>query len=471
MNHKIPNEDKALYVRGAGDFLRRFLMIISCAGTVVCAQTAAAETLTEALGRAYIGNPGLQAERAKLRSIDEQVPQALAGMRPSVNISASALKEKITDHTAQSSYNLNTRTSSVEVTQPLYKGGRIQAGISAAQNRVLAERATLLSTEQSTLLSAATAYMDVVRDQLYLDLIINYQKSLQNRYEIEKRRLIIGENTKTDVSQAESRLAQAMSDRLQAEASLRASSSDYARIIGTEAGKLANPEIALDLPTSLDDVMETARLNNPDVVSARYSELSARNDVESVDGELLPAVDAVGSLSRSWDTSTTQNMLDTASVQLRVTLPIDNGSTSARSRGARQTASQMMLQVENAQRTAVDKAVKSWNYLMATRAQIRSREAMIRSINETLKSLRTEVNIGSRTVTDLLNSEQEALSGRLGLLAAKHDEVVWALTLLAATGQLTAQSLRLPINYYDYEKHYRQVRGKVWGVSLVGDPK
>lgn len=475
MNHQIlsdiPNEDKGRYLRSIGGFRRRFSLIACCAGALLCAQGAGAETLIDALGRAYLGNPALQAERAKLRSVDEQVPQALAGMRPSISATATALKERVVDHTAQAAYGLNTRTAGIEITQPLYRGGRIQSGISGAQNRMLAQRAALLSAEQSTLLSAATAYMDVARDQLNLELINNYQKVLKNRYEIEKRRLVIGENTKTDVSQAEARLAQAMSDRLQAEASLRASSSDYVRITGVEPGTLANPEITLDLPGALDDVMEAARLNNPDVVSAQYAELSSRNDVEAVDGELLPTVDAVGNVSRSWNTSTTQNVLDSASLQLRVTVPIDNGSVSARARGARQTANQMMLQVENAQRTAVDKAVKSWNYLMATRAQIRAREAMIRSINETLKSLRTEVNIGSRTVTDLLNSEQEALSGRLELLAAKHDEVVWALTLLAATGRLSAQSLKLPVGYYDYEAHYQRVRGKIWGVSLVGDSK
>ena len=438
---------------------------------IACNGAEARDSLTDALVRTYLSNPLIQAERAKLRAIDEQVPQALAGMRPSVSISATAQAARTIDHSANADYSLNTKTSGLEVTQPLYRGGRIQAGISGAQNRVLAERAALLSVEQSTLLSAATAYMDVLRDQLSLDLITNYQKSLQHRYEIEKRRLAIGENTKTDVSQAEARLAQAMSDRLQAEASLLSSGSDYARIVGMDPGKLSNPAISLNLPTSLEDVLESARGNNPDVVSSRYSEMSARNDVEAIDGELLPAVDAIGNMSRSWKASTTQNVLDSASVQVRLTIPIDNGSVSARARAARQTANQAMIQVENAQRVAVDKAMKGWNFLKASQSQIRAREVMIRSINETLKSLRTEVNIGSRTVTDLLNSEQEALSGRLGLITAKHDEVIWAMNMLAAAGQLTAQNLKLPVDYYDYEKHYRQVRGKVWGVSLAGDSK
>ena len=457
--------------RSIGYFVCRFLMASLCIWMIVCGRVEAADSFANALAQAYLGNPQLKAERAKLRAVDEQVPQALAAMRPSVNVSATAQSGRVTDHTASANYGLHAKTSSLDITQPLYRGGRIQAGISGAQNKVLAERAALLSVEQATLLSAATAYMDVLRDQLSLDLIINYQKSLEHRYEIEKRRLIIGENTRTDVSQAEARLAQAMSDRLQAEAALLSSTSDYTRIIGVEPGKLLNPTISLNLLTSLEDVLESARSNNPDVVSAQYFELSARNDVEAADGELLPAVDMVGSMSRSWDTSTTQDVLDSASLQVRLTIPIDNGSVTSRAREARQTANQAMIQVEVAQRAAVDKAMKGWNFLKAAQAQIHAREVEIRSINEALKSLRTEVNIGSRMVSDLLNSEQEALSGRLGLITAKHDVVLWAMNVLAAAGQLNAQNLKLPVDYYDYEKHYQQVRGKVWGISLAGDSK
>ena len=156
---------------------------------------------------------------------------------------------------------------------------------------------------------------------------------------------------------------------------------------------------------------------------------------------------------------------------LRMTVPIDNGSVAARARSARQTVSQSMLKIEEAQRTAIDRAVKSWNGLMAIRAQIIALEARVKSIEETLKSLRSEVNIGVRSVTDLLNAEQEALSARQALLSANHDETIQSFNLLSAIGRLSAQNLKLAVDYYDYEAHYRQIRNKVWGVSLTGDPK
>lgn len=454
------------------DFVRGCFASLLCFGLLFHSVAASADSLTDALGHAYAANPDLQAERAKLRAIDEQISQALAKMRPTLNVTASAQKQRSVDHTnGDYGYGLNTKTTSVEVTQPIYKGGSIQSDISGAQNRILAERAILLSTEQTTLLAAASAYMDVLRDQMTLEQINNYQRTLQTQYEIQKRRLLIGENTKTDVSQAEARLAQAMSDRLQYEATLRASSSNYARIIGSDPFNLANPKISLSIPANIDDIVELARTSNPDVIAARYQELSARNDVESIDGGLLPSVDAVGNVSRSWNPSTTQTMLDSASIMLRMTVPLDNGSVASRARGARQTVSQMMMQTESAQRKAVDMALRSWNFLMAVRSQIRAGEAAIRAVNETLMSLRTEVNVGSRTVTDLLNAEQEALSSRLGLINSKHDEVVWSFTLLSSIGRLTAQNINLSVDYYDYAKHYDEIRGKLWGVSLGKDPK
>ena len=424
------------------------------------------------MGDAYLSNPTLQTERAKLRSLDELVPGALAEMRPTVNVTTSAQKQRISDSSARSGpYGLTSKTMGVQVVQPIYKGGQIQAKIRSSQNRVLSERATLMSVEQTVLLSAATAFMDIIRDQANLELTINYQKILKNRLDIENRRLRIGENTKTDVSQAGSRLAEALAQRIQAENTVRASMSDYIRIVGRDPGKLDNPAISINLPNSLDDVMEAARTYDPDVIAAQYSVTAARDDVETVDGGLLPVVEAIGSATRSWDPTITQRKVDEASLQLKMTLPLDNGSVAARARGARQTVSQMLQQAEDTQRRAVDRAVKSWNALTAIRAQIQARKAMVRSSNETLASLRTEVSIGVRTAIDLLNAEQEAFSARLSLVNAKHDEVILALTLAASVGRLTAQNLKLSVPYYDYEAHYHRVRGKIWGISLSGDPK
>ncbi len=454
----------------------RCFMIMLCIFSVTTGslfgQDVRAESLSEAMIRAYQNNPTLQAARAKLRVVDETVPTARAAARPTVSVTGNDQRQNLYNKVADTTNRYNSRSVSLDVVQPLYKGGRIDAGINGAENRVRAERANLLSTEQAVLLSTITAYMDVLRDQAALALTINYQQVLRDLYAVEKRRLKIGENTRTDVNQAETRLAQSISDRIQAETTLRASISDFLRITGDEPGKLVRPKFTLEVSRNLDDIIETARSDNPDIVAARYAERAARQDVDAIDGELLPSLELVGNLKREWKPATIdRGRLDTASAIVRMTLSIDNGSIASRARGARQTVSLALQKVEEAERAAVDRASKSWNGLMAVRAQIVAREAMVRSIEETLESLRTEVNIGVRLLTDLLNAEQEALSARLALVAATHDETVISFTLLSAIGQLTAQKLKLGVDYYDYEAHYNRVRGKVWGVSLAGDPK
>ena len=449
--------------------LRLLIALSVLAALPFSGREARAETLFEAMGQAYLNNPTLRAERAKLRAIDERVPEALADMRPSFSIVTST--QKPLGGSTDSTPGGRSKTASIEVTQPLYKGGQIQSKISSAHNLVLAGRAALLSVEQTVLLSAATAFIDVIRDQYILELYTTYQKVLTDQLDHERRRLRAGESTRTDVSQAEVRLAQAIADRIQAEATLRSSISTYIQVIGSEPGKLAMPKVSVSIPESLDDVTEAARTNNPDVIAAQYSESSARNDVEAIDGKLLPLVEAVGTVSRTWYNNTEYGTQRTTTGMLRMTVPLDNGAVAAQARGARQTVSQMMMQIEAAQRTAVDKAMRSWSSFKAVQAQILAREAMVRSIDDTVRNLRTEVNIGTRTVTDLLNTEQEALSARISLVGVRHDSVLMSFTLLSAIGQLTAQTLKLPVEYYDYQAHYQQVRNKVWGVSLEKDPK
>jgi outer membrane protein/adhesin transport system outer membrane protein len=453
------------------------LMLVSSVALAFSAPARAGETLIDALVLAYRHNPTLQNERAQLRATDEQLSEALAGMRPQAQISSGVTRQwqTLTPGTVPSQTDrtnaLNSASMGIAVSQPLYQGGQIQARIRAAENQIQTQRAVVLSTEQTVLLSAISAYMDIVRDQAILKLYTNYQKVLQERFEIEKRRLRVGENTKTDVSQAESRLAQAISDRIQVENNLHSSIADYVRVVGVEPGKLETPRITVELPATYEEVVEAAREANPDVISYQFAERAARDSVDIIDGQLLPTLNAVGNFTRSLQSGPTGIKDDAATVGFQLRLPLDNGSVAARARGARQTVAQRMFQVEEQQKRAVNLAVRDWNSLMAARAAIRAREAQVHSVNVTLGSLRNEVDIGARTLTDLLNAEQEALSARTAMVQARRNEVVLSLSLLADVGRLTAQNLKLPVDYYDYETHYQLARNKVWGVSLKGDPK
>ncbi|CAK0755013.1 exported hypothetical protein [Azospirillaceae bacterium] len=238
---------------------------------LVCANNAQAETLSEALGTAYTSNPTLEASRAQLRAVDEQVPQALSATRPTVQATGS-YGPSWTESDLQYWQRSNPRSVGLEVSQPLYRGGRIESGIDRAELLVQAQRASLKNNEQTTLLTAATAYLDVIRDQAVLNLSNNNEQVLKRQLEAERDRFRVGEITKTDVSQSESRLARATADRITAIGSLNTSRAGYTRAIGHTPGKLTPPAVKFQIPSTLDDAIEEALAGNPAVQAANFTE-------------------------------------------------------------------------------------------------------------------------------------------------------------------------------------------------------
>ena len=101
-------------------------------------------------------------------------------------------------------------------------------------------------------------------------------------------------------------------------------------------------------------------------------------------------------------------------------------------------------------------------------AQISAFTAAVAAANIALEGVREEANVGSRTVLDVLDAEQELLDARVGLVRAQRDELVATYQLRQAIGEATAEKLGLPVEIYNVEKHYREVRGKWWGLG-AGD--
>ena len=428
-----------------------------------------AQTLEEALVKAYQDNPSLKSERARLRATDEGVPQALSGWRPTVEVSGS--------YGVARSYGSSTGRDKVgdvrepmigalTVTQNLYRGGRTVATTEQAENNVKADRARLADTEQSVLLSVVTAYADVVRGQAEVELNFSNERVLQRQLEATGDRFRVGEVTRTDVSQAESRLARALADRVAAEGSLRDARAAYENIVG-EVPTLLKPAKPLDdLPGSLRDAIEIAKRNNFAVIQARFVEESAKNNVRSIVGELLPSLTLNGELETSQETANDRNESDDVSLIARVSMPLySSGSVTSRVRAAKQVVSQRREEYNQAVRSAVESATNAWQTLQTGRASIQAFSAAVRAAEIALEGVREEANVGSRTVLDVLDAEQELLDARVGLVRAMRDELVATYQLRQAVGEATAEKLGLPVDLYNVEDHYREVRGKWWGLG------
>jgi outer membrane protein len=444
------------------------------AGLLVAGNPAAAQTLTEAFAYAYNNNPQLLAQRASLRATDETVPQALSGWRPTVTFTANAgfnrsgLEQRtVTGQPTPTQFSsFVSRSIDLQVSQPIYRGGRTEAQTRQAINTVQAARAQTLSIETTVFQAVATAYLDVVRDQTLVEVARNNEQVLKKQLEATRDRFRVGEVTRTDVAQAESSLAQATAQRITAEGNLETSRANYTRQVGHPPGRLIMPRERPALPATRQEALALAAADNPAIIAASFTELAARDNVDLVRGQLLPTISIVGDLNRSTAPSfNLQNSrTDTASVIARMTMPLyEGGAIWSQTRQAQQTVGQRRSQVDDQRRISVQDATRAWETLKAARAAIASFGAAVRAAQIALEGTQQEALVGSRTVLDVLIAEQQLFTTQSQLVTAQHDAALQEFVLAAAMGRLIAPELRLPVKLYDMDRHYRSVKDKWLG--------
>lgn len=434
---------------------------------------AQAQSMDEVLALTYRTNPQLLADRARLRAIDENVARALSNWRPTVSVSGQVgrARDRLrteSDTGATTANRLRSPESvTLTVTQPLYRGGRTLAETSRAENQVQQGRAQLLSTEQGVLLDAATAYTNLLREQAVLDLNINNEQVLTRQLEAARDRFQVGEITRTDVSQAEARLSRARADRIQAEGNLTSSRANYLRIVGEAPGRLAPARLPPNLPENETQALALAA-GNPAVLAARFGERAARDDIDLIAGEQLPTLSLQGDLSRADETQTAGLRRDTADILAVLSVPLyQAGAVDARVRQAKHTAGQQRILVDDTLRRAQEDITRTWEGLTTAQARIRAFETQIRAAEIALEGVEQEARVGSRTVLDVLDAEQELLDAKVSLVRAQRDEIVAGYQLAAAVGRLTAQSLGLTVEVYDPTINYGATRTKWIGTDVL----
>lgn len=429
---------------------------------------ASSETLLDALTLAYTSNPRLLAQRAQLRGVDEQVPQALSGYRPTANITLEAGKTNTRSQGATSSTkaNLSPRTASVSVSQPIFRGFRTLFDTRRAKAAIMQERARLVLIEQDVLFDTVSAYMNVVRDQAVLELNVKNAQVLRRQLQATRDRFQVGEVTRTDVSQAEARVAQARATRVQAEGTLQISRANYRRVVGQLPAKLKSPTKKVRIPVSQKIVVENASRGAPSLIVARFAETAARHNVDLIAGELLPTVTLNASLSRSVGSSSRKNRTSTGRFTAHLVIPLyQAGLTSSRIRQAKQTVSQRYQEIIDARRTAIEAATQAWHNLQTARAQVRAFTAAVKANTIALDGVRQEAAAGLRTVLDVLDAEQELLDSRVNLVRAQRDVVVTSYNVWRSMGVLTAGNLKLPVQIYDATRHFRRIKYLPWGIG------
>src|SRR5450432_1851534 len=439
------------------------LAVAICLG--FAAVPASCEGLPEALAKAYQTNPQLNAERARQRATDENVPQALAGYRPQIIATLSgglqAVRNLLPDNTVQSA-TLKPWTIGVTVTQTLFNGFKTANSVRVAELQVQSGREALRNVGQGVLLDAATAYTNVLANQSLVEAQRSNVAFLRETLGVTQKRLNAGDVTPTDTAQAEARLNRGLADLNAAEVNLAISQATYTQVIGNPPSQL-RPAETVDryLPRSRDEATAMAFREHPAVMAAGFDVDVASTTIHVAESSLLPTITLQGNASHASEADPTISTLrtDQASILGQLNAPIyDGGTAASQTRQAKELTAQSRLvldQVRNQARTA---AVGAWVAHEGAKIAVSASEAEVRAATVALAGVQKEAAGGQRTTVDVLNAQQDLITARARLIGAQRDRVIASYTLLSAIGRLDVKTLALNTPDYLPEVHYHQVR-------------
>jgi outer membrane protein len=463
----------------------RLLAAIFTAGVAgAIAGPAAAETLADALSLAYDTNPNLLAQRATQRALDEEYVQARSGFRPQLSLSSDAIFNEFRTPAAARRRGIDTNNDGIpdtfppvvgdgiqrsnsgfaglSLSQPIWTGGRSAAASSAAEADILSGRETLRRVEAQVMLSVIQAFIDVRRDQegvrirqLNVNVLLEQMKESKARFDV-------GEITRTDVAQSESRLAAAKALLSSATAQLAISRAAYAAVVGQNPGELqAEPSLAYLLPTNADDAFTIAEKFSPQLRAQIFAEQASRARVAAARAERMPSLSLRATYGFSggaqpFESDKYSRVLQGEAV---VTVPLFTGGlTTSRIRQQVERNNTDRINIETQRRSVLQTVTQAWNQLIAARSNIDSTDESVRAAEVAAQGTHEEQRLGLRTTIDTLNAEQELSNDQLSAAVARHDEYLAAATMLSAMGRLEARDLIPAVTQYEPKRNLRKLR-------------
>ncbi|MFB2552133.1 TolC family outer membrane protein [Ensifer soli] len=434
---------------------------------LIAPQGAMAETIFDAMAKAYQNNPDLNAARAGLRATDEGVPIAKAAMRPQVAASASGTLTRLERATGGADF--YSGSAGITITQQIFDGFQTLNNVRAAESNVFSSRETLKANEITILLSAAQSYANIARDQQIVSIRKQNLAFLREQLNAANARLEVGEGTRTDVSLAEAELANAQALLVTSVAQLKQSEAVFVQIVGAAPRGVKQPSPASkSLPRSLDQAVAISMRENPTIIAAQYSVDAAGFQVKSAEGAMLPGVVVQGAVTRNTGNASSSSPNTTASITARLEVPIyQGGAEYGQIRQAKERLGQQRILVDSARASVQQTVVSAYAQLEAALAVISATKQQISAANMALSGVIEERKVGQRTTLDVLDAQQTVLSAQESLVAAQRDAVVASYSVLAATGQLTVRSQGLKVAEYRAEDHYEEVKDKWFGLRTV----
>lgn len=451
----------AAWLRIGGGGLR------AAAVMVVLSAPASAETLTDALIGAYRTSGLLQQNRALLRVADEDVAIAVSSLYPVINWALSGdyvvnrfdsearldpLTGDIITPAGRQTTEETSATLGITGQLTLYDGGQNRLAIDAAKETVLATRSALREVEQQVLLRAVVAYFGVLRDQEFVSLRQNGLRLIEEELRAAQDRFEVGEITRTDVSLAEARLAEARSFLSAAEGDLVQSREEYLAVVGRYPGDLVTPSAPMRPAVSVEAARAVAVRTHPSIQEQQRNVTVSEINIRRAYAERRPSLTLGGRLA-ALDGGGRQD-----SVTLELGGPIYQGGrldALYRQAVARAEAARAVLLVTVEE--VLQDVATAFSNLRVAQATLEASQRQAEAQQVAFEGTREEATLGARTTLDVLDAEQDLLDARTNVAAASTNQFIAAYQLLSAMGLLTVEELDLGIVQYDPAAYYEAV--------------
>ncbi len=421
---------------------------------------ARAETLADALKSAYLNSGLLDQNRALLRAADEDVAQAVSGLRPIIDWTTDVTRDFGRTRTLGRTRNTGTTSLNLGITASLllYDFGRSNLVVESTKETVLATRQTLISIEQLVLLTGVNAYMNVIRNSEFVALRENNLRLLRQELRAAQDRFEVGEVTRTDVAQAEAAVANAQSGLAGAQGDLARAVEEFRSAIGRSPGALSTPTVMPNLSNDIQAAKSVAMRRHPDLLRAQHDVAAAELNIQVAAAAMKPQLNLVGRVGASEDLSES-DLSRTGSFGVELRGPIYQGgrlSSAKRQAMAQRDAQRGALHLAGLQVT--QDVGDAYANLRAARASRAASREEVRAATVAFDGVREEAKLGARTTLDVLDAEQDLLNAKANLISANADVVIAAYSVLSSIGELTAKDLNLGVQTYDPNAYYDLVK-------------
>ena len=458
------------------NFLPTRMALILLVFVLLCATRggANADTITDALSAAYLSNPDLKAAGEALNVTNEQRPQALAGWLPTIQITQGATQQNYSPPGRFGpGYRLRDTPTSVQIVQPITRGGSEFARLRAAEDNIRAQRAALLSAEQTVLFNAASAYLSLWANTKILQYRTVNRDALRHLVSAIEQLVAVGDRTLADQALAQARLAQADANVDLARTAVDQARAVYLQVIGTVPGSLATPRSLSGMPPRLQDMVSVAQLSNPSVVSAYYADKAAAEQVKVQIGALLPSLSVQANTTQDrydYDPSGRNGLYTTANMTLQLTVPLyQGGAEYSAVRAAKKTELQLRYQLDSARTQAISTVQQTWAQREGNQAALSGLTTQVRAMTVAVDQYQRELAAGLRTILEVVDGYQDQVNAQIQLVQTQQSRIQNDYALLQSVGGLTARSLALPVQYYDPTGDYKRTKWRIFGLSVNQD--